>query len=128
MTWRVLISLLVVVLVKEEVVNGFPEVPKRCAVCVAMVDEILYNLMKEQPQADIPIGDQVRRNIFFFSHLSIYLSGCMYMFMCVSVFTNIDHFSLDLEYIYIYVSRIENIDPRSFALVFRMTVPKTYFQ
>jgi len=99
MTWRVLISLLVVVLVKEEVVNGFPEVPKRCAVCVAMVDEILYNLMKEQPQADIPIGDQVRRNIFFFSHLSIYLSGCMYMFMCVSVFTSF----LSRSRIYIYI-------------------------
>jgi len=84
MTWRVLISLLVVVLVKEEVVNGFPEVPKRCAVCVAMVDEILYNLMKEQPQADIPIGDQVRRNIFFFS---ISLSICPVVCICLCVYS-----------------------------------------
>ena len=63
MTWKKIFAV-VFCASMSLVVESFPIVKKRCAVCVAMVDEILYNLMKEKPHADIPIGDQVRR--FFF--------------------------------------------------------------
>ena len=56
-----LISVIIIVLLSSVCFcNAFPEIEKRCAVCIAMVDEILHNLMKETPQADIPVGDQVR--------------------------------------------------------------------
>ena len=68
MTWNASYSSLVPLLIVSSLIlqiESFPIVEKRCAVCVAMVDEILHNLMKEQPHADIPIGDQVR-DVFFF--------------------------------------------------------------
>ena len=69
MTWKKIFAFVVFcAYAMSLVVESFPIVKKRCAVCVAMVDEILYNLMKEKPHADIPIGDQVRR--FFFLRVS----------------------------------------------------------
>lgn len=44
-----------------EVVRGFLEKKKRCAACVAMIDEIVANLEKERPQQSIAMGDQNHR-------------------------------------------------------------------
>lgn len=42
-------------------VRAFVPIDKRCAICVAMVDEIIFNLEQEMPQQDIAVGDQNHR-------------------------------------------------------------------